>query len=84
MRYDLTTREWALSIHDNQVFNDVSELIQKLSTTGDELSSVVFALVLRLSGVIHGIMKFRIYIRDSEYLWSELFRERGDLRRPFH
>lgn len=27
LRYDLTTREWALSIHDNQVFNDVSELI---------------------------------------------------------
>ncbi|WP_341780238.1 hypothetical protein [Levilactobacillus sp. HBUAS70063] len=27
LRYDLTTREWALSIHDNQVFSDVKDLI---------------------------------------------------------
>ncbi len=27
LRYDLTTREWALSIHDNQVFSDVMDLI---------------------------------------------------------
>lgn len=27
LRYDLTTREWALSIHDNQVFSDVRDLI---------------------------------------------------------
>ncbi|WP_395361529.1 hypothetical protein [Levilactobacillus parabrevis] len=27
LRYDLATREWALSIHDNQVFSDVKDLI---------------------------------------------------------
>ncbi|WP_203639872.1 hypothetical protein [Levilactobacillus wangkuiensis] len=27
LRYDLATREWALSIHDNQVFSDVGDLI---------------------------------------------------------
>ncbi|WP_125574086.1 hypothetical protein [Levilactobacillus huananensis] len=27
LRYDLATREWALSIHDNQVFSDVMDLI---------------------------------------------------------